>query len=95
MMAIAEEITAQKEYNYARLEAQIIDAEGNIIEEYSTEYDCNDLDACPEGISFQTILIALGIIIISITIIALMRRHIGLEENEEGRNEANSSNSTK
>lgn len=48
MRAIASEFVADKEYSYLKLKASLMDASGNLIEEYENEYSCNDIggEAC-------------------------------------------------
>lgn len=51
MSAVKKDITADKNYNYLALKADIVDENGNIVDSYATSYDCQKLGNCLETVS--------------------------------------------
>lgn len=49
MSAIKKDIKAERDYDYLKLEAEVKDAQGSVVDRYETEYSCEKMNSCKEG----------------------------------------------
>ena len=84
MMADKKDITAEKDYDYLQLKAQVLDKNGKVVDEYETIYDCGKLNssAClsafgkkegvPERKTAMSMAIAINKTLIALVILAIV-----------------------
>lgn len=93
MSAIKKDVTAQKDYDYLKLYAEIKDKDGNLIDEYETEFTCEKIGSCEkkggavETVKENTIMrtIAFGVLIfVLLIVIAALFKVVGNKKNFAG-----------
>ncbi len=53
MVADKIQFIAQKSYNHLVLHAQVYDSDGQLVDEYETNYNCEDFNACGKNVQFN------------------------------------------